>query len=147
MEEMAEDGLDIVDVEQVVLHGQITRTDRDDPRGTKYVIEGMAADQSTLVGVVGRYTGTGRYLNYGVCHQRRGHLMYGYPCPYCDGTVQPRLFNEKPSNTKTASCSWRISSLACAMRVLIAITRPTSSTPFTTSPQASVGLPGLRRCL
>lgn len=61
-EEMAEDGLDIGDVEHTVLHGRITRTDRNDPRGTKYVIEGMAADQNTPVGVVGRFTGTGRYL-------------------------------------------------------------------------------------
>ena len=62
MEEMAEDGLDIVDVESAVLSGQVSRIERDDPRGTTYVIEGMAADESTPVGVVGRFTGTGRYL-------------------------------------------------------------------------------------
>jgi hypothetical protein len=62
MEEMAEDGLDIDDVEHAVLHGEITRIERDDPRGTKYVIEGMAADQLQLVGVVGRFVETGRYL-------------------------------------------------------------------------------------
>lgn len=62
MEEMAEDGLDIIDMENVVLHRQITRIERDDPRGTTYVIEGRAADQRTPVGVVGRFTGTGRYL-------------------------------------------------------------------------------------
>jgi hypothetical protein len=59
MDEMAED---ILDVEHAVFHGQITRTERDDPRGTKYVIESMALDQNTSVGVVGRFTGTGRYL-------------------------------------------------------------------------------------
>jgi hypothetical protein len=62
MNEMAEDGLDIVDMESAVLNGQITRIERDDPRGTKYVVEGMAADRSTPVGVVGRFTETERYL-------------------------------------------------------------------------------------
>jgi hypothetical protein len=55
MEEMAEDLLDIVDIENALLHGQIIRTERGDPRETKYIIEGMASDQSTLVGVVGRF--------------------------------------------------------------------------------------------
>jgi hypothetical protein len=62
VDEMAEDRLDIIDVEHAMLHGQIIRIVRDDPRGTKYVIEGIAADRSTPVGVVGRFTGTGRYL-------------------------------------------------------------------------------------
>ena len=62
MEEMAEDELDILDVEHAILNGQITRTERDDPRGTKYVVEGIATDRLTLVGVVGRFTGTGWYL-------------------------------------------------------------------------------------
>jgi hypothetical protein len=61
-EEMAEDGLDIVDVESVILHGEIIRMERDDPRGTKYVIEGVAAGQFVPVRVVGRYTSSGRYL-------------------------------------------------------------------------------------
>jgi hypothetical protein len=62
MEEMAEDGLDIADVEQAVLNGSITRIEKDDPRGIKYVIEGTGADQVTPVGVVGRFTGAERYL-------------------------------------------------------------------------------------
>jgi hypothetical protein len=62
MEEMAEYLLDIVDIENALLHGQIVRTERGDPRGTKYIVEGIASDQPTLVGVVGRFTGTGRYL-------------------------------------------------------------------------------------
>lgn len=62
IEEIAEDRLDIIDRESAVLHGHITRIERDDPRGTTYVIEGRAADQHTPVGVVGRFTGTGRYL-------------------------------------------------------------------------------------
>ncbi len=58
---MAEDRLDI-DVEHAVLHGEITRIERDDPPGTKYGIEGIAADESLFVGVVGRFMATGRYL-------------------------------------------------------------------------------------
>ena len=62
MEEMAEDNLDILDVEQAVLSGQITRIEKNDPRGIKYIIEGTALDQQIPVGVPGRFTSTGRYL-------------------------------------------------------------------------------------
>jgi hypothetical protein len=62
MEQMAEDGLDILDVEQAVLNGQIARIEKDDPRGTKYVIEGIGMDRMTPVGVVGRFTGADRFL-------------------------------------------------------------------------------------
>jgi hypothetical protein len=61
-EEMAEDDLDILDVEHAVLNGQIARVEKDDPRGIKYVIEGIGMDQTTPVGVVGRLTSTGRFL-------------------------------------------------------------------------------------
>lgn len=62
VEEMAEDGLDIVDVEHAVLTGRVARIERNDPRGNKQVIEGMAADGVTRVGVVGRIKESGRYL-------------------------------------------------------------------------------------
>jgi hypothetical protein len=62
MEEMAEDDLDIIDVEHAILNGQITRMEKSDPRGTRYVVEGLAVDGRTRVGVVGRYTTTDRYL-------------------------------------------------------------------------------------
>lgn len=62
MEEMAEDNLDIIDIEHAILKGQLDRTEKNDPRGTRYVIEGAAADEQTAVGVVGRFTSTGRYL-------------------------------------------------------------------------------------
>jgi hypothetical protein len=62
IEEMAEDDLDILDVEQAVLNGQVVRREKDDPRGTKYVIEGLATDGETSVGVVGRFQGSERYL-------------------------------------------------------------------------------------
>ncbi len=61
MEEMAEDFLDILDIESAILNGRIARTEKDDPRGTKYVVEGTAADRMTLVGVVGRFGGE-RYV-------------------------------------------------------------------------------------
>jgi hypothetical protein len=62
MDEMAEDNLDIIDVEHTILNGRVARTEKHDPRGTRYVIEGMAADEQTAVGVVGRFTSTDRYL-------------------------------------------------------------------------------------
>ena len=62
MEEMAEDLLTILDTEEAVLSGQIIRVEKDDPRGTKYVVVGTALDRQTLVGVVGRFASTGRYL-------------------------------------------------------------------------------------
>jgi hypothetical protein len=62
MEEMAEDDLDIVDVEQAVLTGQVVRREKDDPRGTKYVIEGLTADGESWVGIIGRFQGRERYL-------------------------------------------------------------------------------------
>jgi Domain of unknown function (DUF4258) len=57
MEEMAEDFLDILDVEEAVLSGTISRMEKDDLRGTKYVVVGLAADKRTPVGVVGRFLG------------------------------------------------------------------------------------------
>jgi hypothetical protein len=35
MEEMAEDDLDILDVEEAALNGHIARIEKDDPRGTR----------------------------------------------------------------------------------------------------------------
>jgi hypothetical protein len=62
MEEMAEELLDILDLESMILTGEITRTDKDDPRGTKYVISGLAADNRTSVGAVGRFIESSRFL-------------------------------------------------------------------------------------
>ena len=62
MEEMAEDDLAITDVEHAVLSGHIARIERHDPRGNKYVIEGVATDGLTPVGVVGRFASGDRYL-------------------------------------------------------------------------------------
>ena len=60
-EEMAEDNLNIVDVEHAVLRGRVVQVQRHDPRGNEYVLEGTATDGVTLVGVVGRFA-SDRYL-------------------------------------------------------------------------------------
>jgi hypothetical protein len=62
VDEMAEDRLGIFDVESAVLSGEITKTETDDPRGPRYTIVGVAEDQRTQVGVVGRFTESGVYL-------------------------------------------------------------------------------------
>ena len=62
MEEMAEDNLDIIDVENAILNGKIVHADKDDPRGAKYVIHGNAADLPIPVGVVGRFANNDRFL-------------------------------------------------------------------------------------
>jgi Domain of unknown function (DUF4258) len=62
MEEMAEDLLTILDIEEAILSGQVIRIEKDDLRGTKYVVVGTALDRQTPVGVVGRFASNGRYL-------------------------------------------------------------------------------------
>ena len=62
MEEMAEDHLDIIDIEAAVMTGSISRTETDDQRGDRYVMEGVAANNVTPVGVVGRFPIQTRYL-------------------------------------------------------------------------------------
>jgi hypothetical protein len=62
IEEMAEDDLDILDIEYAVLHGEIVRKHKRDPRGIKYTIQGLSLDGEKLVGVVGRFHGTDRFL-------------------------------------------------------------------------------------
>ena len=53
-DEMAEDNLDVLDVECAILTGEIERVLTRDPRGTRYVIVGEATDQETPIGVVAR---------------------------------------------------------------------------------------------
>ncbi len=62
MEEMAEDDLTIEDVESAILNGVIVRIEKDDPRGTKYVVTGTGVDKETPVGVTGRFASAGHYL-------------------------------------------------------------------------------------
>lgn len=60
--EMAEDRLGIFDIEHAVLTGRISKIEPDDPRGPRYTIIGLAEDEETDVGVVGRFKETGIYL-------------------------------------------------------------------------------------
>lgn len=46
MEEMAEDSLDILDVEHALFSGEVARIDKSDPRGTKYVVEGGSVESA-----------------------------------------------------------------------------------------------------
>ena len=62
IDEMAEDGLGIFDVESAILDGEIIKRETDDPRGPRYTIIGLAEDGKAEVGVVGRFTETGIYL-------------------------------------------------------------------------------------
>ena len=61
-DEMAENRLDILDVECTILEGKITKTETNDPRGPRFTVVGPARDGRTEVGVVGRFTETGAYL-------------------------------------------------------------------------------------
>lgn len=62
MEEMAEDNLDIFDIEQAALNGHVVRKEKDELLGFKYIVEGTAVDGVTRVGIVGRFKSTQRYL-------------------------------------------------------------------------------------
>lgn len=73
VEEMAEDDLDLLDIEEAVLNGQVVKRDKHDPRGTKYTIEGVALDRERLVGVVGRFHGSDRFLIITVYDINRYH--------------------------------------------------------------------------
>jgi hypothetical protein len=73
VEEMAEDDLDILDVEEAILNGRIVRKHKKDSRGTKYTIEGLALDGQKLVGVVGRFHGSDRFLIITVYDINRYH--------------------------------------------------------------------------
>lgn len=61
MEEMAEDDLDILDVEHAILNGQIGESRRD-ARGIRYTLEGLALDSEKPVGIVGRLDAKTRFL-------------------------------------------------------------------------------------
>lgn len=61
-EEMAEDELDIIDVETSIRNGKLIKSEKDDPRGTRHTVYGTSIDHKTQVGTAGRFTGTGRYL-------------------------------------------------------------------------------------
>jgi hypothetical protein len=61
-EEMGDDNLDVLDVEAAILTGDIDQMLTLDPRGTRYVVIGVATDQTTPVGVVGRFVEHDQFL-------------------------------------------------------------------------------------
>ena len=73
IEEMAEDDLDILDIEHAVLTGQVVRRHKHDPRGVKYTIQGLSLDGEKLVGIVGRFHGTDRFLIITVYDVKKFH--------------------------------------------------------------------------
>ncbi len=40
VEELAEDKLDFIDVETAILNGRLIKTEKGDPRGTRYIVHG-----------------------------------------------------------------------------------------------------------
>ncbi len=54
-DEIEVDRLDVLDVESAILTGEIDQVLTMDHRGTRYVVIGNAADQTTPVGVVVRF--------------------------------------------------------------------------------------------
>jgi hypothetical protein len=60
-DEMAEDGLDIIDVENSILFGNIVRIHKNDPLGVQYIVHGPAKHSGAQVCTVGRFTASGRY--------------------------------------------------------------------------------------
>ena len=61
-DEMEEDDLDVLDVESAILTGGIDETLTLDPRGTHYVVVGVATDQETPVAIVARFVGHDQLL-------------------------------------------------------------------------------------
>lgn len=64
VEEMAEDGLNIFDIENAILTGKILKTDKNDPRGVKYLIKGLGNDKTTPIDVVGRFKETEVFFRF-----------------------------------------------------------------------------------
>jgi hypothetical protein len=62
VEEMAEDDLDIFDIECALTSGDLINAETDDPRGARYTIVGKAVNGRTRVGVIGRFKETGVFL-------------------------------------------------------------------------------------
>jgi hypothetical protein len=57
LEEAADDEFDIFDIETALLTGEIIRKYHNDPRGTRYVILGIASNHERHITVVGRFRG------------------------------------------------------------------------------------------
>ena len=62
VEEMAEDFLTVNDIEHAILNGEINTTIKDDPRGNRFIINGVGKDKVIPIGIVGRFKETGVFL-------------------------------------------------------------------------------------
>ncbi len=57
LEEAADDGFDILDIENALLNGKIDKKYTNDPRGTRYKLIGEACDGIRRVAIIGRFRG------------------------------------------------------------------------------------------
>jgi hypothetical protein len=60
--EMTKDDLDIFDIEHAILIGRLSRTHWDERGRVCYTVNGFEADEMSAVGIVGRFTESGRFL-------------------------------------------------------------------------------------
>lgn len=60
-EEMADDDLQLVDIESAILHGKIRRRFTRDPRGARYEVVGVSTD-GRQVAIICRIKDTGKLL-------------------------------------------------------------------------------------
>lgn len=59
LEEMDDDDLDVTDVHNAILHGEISSELTDDPRGIRFVVLGNTQDQIRFLEVVCRFLPSG----------------------------------------------------------------------------------------
>ena len=62
VEELADDDLDILDLEAAVAAAILLRVQTDDARGARYTVAGPSVDGQRRVGVVGRFADAGRFV-------------------------------------------------------------------------------------
>ena len=62
VEEMAEDDLDMLDIEEAVLNGRVVRRQQQRSTAAKIQSRGLALDGEKVVGVVGRFNSKSRFL-------------------------------------------------------------------------------------
>jgi hypothetical protein len=93
VEEMAEDDLDLIDVETVIFNGTLIKTERDDPRGTRYTLTWNCRRRNDAGGHDWTLC---RHRSLSDHHSLRGEgtmsrtTRFGYRCEYCEGTVREK---------------------------------------------------------
>lgn len=71
VEELADDDLDILDLESAVAAAILLRVQTDDARGARYTVAGPSVDEQRRIGVVGRFTDEGRFVVITVFQARK----------------------------------------------------------------------------